>query len=190
MTGEMMRTSAVRMLWGAMCIGMAATAASGQAARPAAAPEKTARPASAAAPAAARPAATLADLSWMAGAWGGKDGGTTMEEHWTTAGGRLMIGMHRDVFPSGKSFFEFLRIEEREDGLVFVALPGGKGATEFRMTEIAAGRVVFENPQHDFPRRILYWAGEDGRLHARVEGPTKTGEREEEWAWERLPAAR
>jgi hypothetical protein len=181
-----MRTRMARMLWGAMCIGIAAIAPSGRAAEP----DSAGTAARAATPTPAKPAPTLASLSWMTGAWGGQDGGTVREEHWTTAGGRLMLGMHRDIFSSGKSFFEFLRIEEREDGLVYVAMPGGARTTEFRMTEIAAGRVVFENPQHDFPRRILYWAGEDGRLHARVEGPTKSGEREEEWVWDRLPAAR
>jgi hypothetical protein len=171
----MMRTKTVRMvLSGCLVLKFAGAAWAGESA-PATAPA---------------PAATLASLSWMAGSWGGRQGGTEMEEHWTAAGGRVMLGMHRDIFPSGKSFFEFLRIEERAGGLVYVAMPGGAGTTEFRMKEIGPARVVFENPQHDFPQRIIYWTGEDRRLHARVEGPSKTGERSEEWAWERLPAAR
>ncbi len=30
--------------------------------------------------------------------------------------------------------------------------------------------MVFENPQHDFPQRILYRKNPDGTLHARAEG--------------------
>ncbi len=47
--------------------------------------------------------------------------------------------------------------------------------------------VVFENREHDFPQRILYWLDGEGRLHARIEGPAGSGERAMEWVWSRLP---
>src|SRR5262249_35697484 len=129
---------------------------------------------------------TLDDLAWMAGAWGGEQQGIHMEEHWTGPSGGLMVGMHRDVSASGKSSFEFLRIEARADGVVYVASPGGRPRTDFRLVESGSRRAVFANPAHDFPQRILYWLGDDGRLHARVEGAPTATERAEEWAWEKL----
>lgn len=128
----------------------------------------------------------LEDLSWMSGAWGAEVSGTSMEEHWTAPRGGLMVGMHRDVLPSGKAFFEFLRIEARPDGIVYVAMPRGATPTDFPLKESTARRVVFENLKHDFPQRILYWLDDAGRLHARVEGPAGAKEKAEEWAWDPL----
>ena len=53
-----------------------------------------------------------------------------------------MVGMHHDVLPSGKAFFEFLRIEARPEGIVYVAMPRGQAPTDFTLAESSAKRVV------------------------------------------------
>jgi hypothetical protein len=120
----------------------------------------------------------LADLSWMAGHWTGTHDGWQMEEVWLAPNGGVMVGMHRDA-KDAKSSFEFLRIAATPDGLVYLAQPGGKPATPFPLTELSKGRVVFSNPQHDFPKRIIY-SLQGAKLCARVEGD---GEAAEEWCW-------
>jgi uncharacterized protein DUF6265 len=128
----------------------------------------------------------ISSLSWMAGSWEGKDAsGLEMEELWTAPKGGVMLGMHRDVKGDRLSSFEFLRIESGPDGLVYQAQPRGRPATPFPLKEAAARKVVFENLQHDFPQRIVYWATEDGALHARVEGMLKGKLEGEEWTWRR-----
>jgi hypothetical protein len=37
-----------------------------------------------------------------------------------------------------------------------VAQPGGGPAVEFALTELSPTRALFENPQHDYPKRIVY----------------------------------
>lgn len=128
----------------------------------------------------------LASLSWMAGSWGGEDGSTRMEEHWTAPRGGVMLGLHRDVKGEKKAFFEFLRIEEQGEAIVYVAMPQARPATPFTLVETGPTRVVFENPEHDFPQRILYWRTPDGFLHARVEGKQGGKVGSEEWAWRPL----
>ncbi len=128
-------------------------------------------------------AATLDKLAWMAGAWGGTESGVEMEEHWLAPRGGLLLGLHRDVFPNGRAFFEYLRIEQSADGITYWASPLGRPATPFRLKELGDKRVVFENPEHDWPQRILYWRGDDGALHARVEGDQNGQQRAEEWRW-------
>ncbi|MEZ6235035.1 MAG: DUF6265 family protein [Phycisphaerales bacterium] len=64
--------------------------------------------------------------------------------------------------------FEFLRIVERDGGLVYIAQPNGAAPTQFVLTEIDANRAVFMNPRHDFPQRIIYELGPDGRLTAAI----------------------
>ncbi len=131
----------------------------------------------------ASPRANLASLGWLAGSWAGTADGEEMEEHWTAPKGGSMLGLHRDVKGGRAVSFEFLRIEETPDGIAYLAQPKGRPATAFRLTESGPRRVVFANPQHDFPQRILYWLDGDGALHARVEGRPGGKETAMEWTW-------
>ncbi|MCZ6754199.1 MAG: DUF6265 family protein [Gemmatimonadetes bacterium] len=125
-------------------------------------------------------------LAWLAGSWTGGEGDAVMEEHWTTPAGGLMVGMHRDLRPGRRAFFEFLRIVEEKGQISYHAMPAGRSpATIFPLLSMSDRRVVFENPDHDFPQRILYWLDDEGMLHARIEG-TEDGEtRGMEWHYRR-----
>ena len=141
----------------------------------------------ASAPAAVAQDTALASLAWLAGCWALERGEVSMEEHWTAPRGGLMLGLHRDVFPSGRAFFEFLRIESRPEGIFYVAQPRGRAPTEFQLVEEGALRAVFANPEHDFPQRILYWLDDSGALHARIEGEQDGKPRSSEWIWPPAP---
>lgn len=126
---------------------------------------------------------TLDSLAWMAGAWAGNAGGVEMEELWTTPKGNSMIGLHRDVAKGRTVGFEFMRIEQQADRIVYLAMPNGRlPATPFPLKEVSGTRVVFENPTHDFPQRVMYW--KDGAdLRARIEGTINGKAGSEEWRW-------
>jgi hypothetical protein len=121
-------------------------------------------------------------LAWMAGSWKGDSGGAAVEEHWTAPSAGSMIGMNRTVFGGRKVSFEFLRIEARPDGVFYIASPGGRPPTPFKLKETSKEKVVFENPEHDFPQRVLYWRN-GAELCARVEGKQKEKPAAEEWCW-------
>ena len=121
---------------------------------------------------------------FMTGSWSLSNDGVTVEEHWTDARGDLMLGINRTIKPQGKASFEFLRIEQREGKLAYVAMPGGKSETVFPLKTRSDSRVTFENLNHDFPQRIIYWRDED-RLCARVEGDMGGKAGGEEWCWTR-----
>jgi len=131
----------------------------------------------------------IADLAWLEGRWVGVDGPLQMEEIWTSAAGGALVGLHKDVSTRGGAArmvsFEFLRIESGADGVAYVAQPGGQPPTRFALIEQAARRVVFANPAHDFPQRILYWLDDAGALHARIEGPKDGKTVSQEWTWTR-----
>jgi hypothetical protein len=144
-------------------------------------------PAAAGEPVPASPPPRLADLGWLAGTWAGPGDSDAIEEHWSAPRGTMMLGLHHEL-RGERSSFEFLRIEAGKDGsLVYQASPGGRcPPTPFPLVEWGAHRLVFANPEHDFPQRILYWLDEERRLHARVEGPGKDGKVASiEWTWTR-----
>ena len=126
----------------------------------------------------------LAALSWMAGQWSGEEDGVVSEERWMEPAGGMMLAVHRDVAHGRAVDFEFLRIESTPGGIVCLASPRGKAPTPFQMIESSKERVVFENPEHEYPRRILYWLA-DGKMHARIEGTPGGKAKSEEWVWKR-----
>lgn len=114
--------------------------------------------------------AAMNDLGWLAGGWVGKrSSGSSIEERWSPPLGGAMLATSRTVNTSGKMVaFEYLRIVERDGELVYIAQPGGAKATEFVATELSPTRVVFENPRHNYPKRIVYELSPEGELSATI----------------------
>lgn len=114
--------------------------------------------------------AVIGDLAWLTGAWVGKRStGSSIEERWSPPGGGAMLAVSRSVNTSGRMFaFEYLRVVERDGGLVYVAQPGGTTPTEFVLTDLTPTRAVFDNPRHDYPKRIVYERSAEGGLSATV----------------------
>ena len=90
-------------------------------------------------------AAGPADLAFMKGAWEGGPPGIKFEERWTEEAGGLMLGLGRTIKGDRAIAFEFLRIEFRKDGVFYVAQPGGKPKTDFRLTAADGKSATFEN---------------------------------------------
>ena len=134
----------------------------------------------------ARPAArgTLTQLAWLAGTWTGDGGPVIFEERWTPAAGGAMLAVSRTVKGDRMVAFEYLRIVEREGGLVYIAQPNGRPPTEFTLTGITADSATFENPMHDFPKMIRYTRRADGSLEARV---SDGSQKAETFVFKRLP---
>ena len=104
-------------------------------------------------------ATQISSLAWLTGHWHRTTGKQYSEEHWTAPRGGTMLGVGRTIQGGRTVFFEYLRIEDRgKSGVAYVALPkGANKEVAFKLTSLKASRVVFENPSHDFPRRISYW---------------------------------
>ncbi|MEZ5319037.1 MAG: DUF6265 family protein [Vicinamibacterales bacterium] len=120
-------------------------------------------------PAAPTPARAGIDvLAWLAGTWTSVPGGPVTEERWTEPGGGAMLGTSRTIAGGRLVAFEYLRVVERDGGLVYVAQPGGRPPTEFVLTRADGTHAVFENPAHDYPQVISYTLGPDGELVARI----------------------
>jgi hypothetical protein len=119
---------------------------------------------------------TIAQVAWLAGTWRGGDGPVRFEERWTPPAGDAMLAVSRTLKGDRMVTFEFLRIIERNGGLIYIAQPNGGPPTEFTLTAITADSVTFENPAHDFPKTIRYRKRADGALEARVSDGGQKGE--------------
>jgi hypothetical protein len=114
--------------------------------------------------------AAIGDVAWLAHVWVGTRGekGPTIEERWSPPLGGAMLAVSRTVAREKMVAFEYLRIIERDGGLVYIAQPGGRPPVEFVLTELVKSRAVFENPRHDSPQRIVYELTPEGALIASI----------------------
>jgi len=125
--------------------------------------------------AAALPMPDIADLGWLAGCWEAP-GGT--QEMWMKPAGGTLFGMSRTVANGKTVFSEFIQIHRRDGEIYYTVQPRlAQKATDFKLVRGSATELVFENPEHDFPQRILYRRQLDGSLFARVEGRQKEKDR-------------
>ncbi len=115
---------------------------------------------------------TIAQLSWISGDWQTEPGGKAqIDEHWTQPSGGSMLGMSRTVVGDQTVEYEYLRIEQRGEAIYYVAHPKARcPGTDFKLTRLSAQEALFENPAHDFPKRIIYRKNADGSLTASIDG--------------------
>jgi hypothetical protein len=121
--------------------------------------------------------------AWLEGSWKLTTGGSAVEEHWTSPSDGMMMGMSRSVSNGKLKSFEFLRIQVQGSDLVYLAQPQGRPATEFKLTQHSDSELIFANPQHDFPKRIIYRRQSSDRVLARIEDDKGQGR---DFAYERV----
>ena len=115
----------------------------------------------------------------MTGCWNGTFQGRTgegvIEEHYTSPSENVMLGTTR-YSPGGPGGAVRTHHDaDREDGVTtLLPYPGGRPSADgFTLTRVVrtgeAVEAVFEAPEHDFPKRIIY-RSEGDRLVARIDG--------------------
>ena len=119
----------------------------------------------------AAPCSNLEPARWLLGQWEAESGDRQVLETWTEVSRKTFEGsgvttVRADAaVPDG----EDLRLVAMLDAVFYVAkVAHNPYPVAFRMTGCEAGRLVFENQTHDFPRRLEYALQPDGRLEVTV----------------------
>ena len=115
-------------------------------------------------------AGPIGELAWLAGCWAQEGPDYRRDEQWMAPAGGTMLGMSRTVANGETVEYESIRIETREMGLAYVALPSGQSEATFGQAELSDSTVVFENLDHDFPQRIAYARQGRDAVMAWIEG--------------------
>lgn len=114
----------------------------------------------------------LESLGWLTGGWEGNYAGRrVVSEQWMKPLGGSMMGIGRTV-KNGKTIeYEFVRIVLEDDGsVVYIAKPSSQSEASFKRVKLEGKRVVFENLNHDFPQRVIYYMPGPDSLVGRIEG--------------------
>jgi len=96
--------------------------------------------------------ATLDDVAWMVGSWGGDAFGGTFEEVWNPPSFGTMVGMFKVMGDEGVRFYELMLLAEEQGSLVlkvkhfhpdFTAWEEKEDYVTFRLVSVAPGEVHF-----------------------------------------------
>lgn len=109
-------------------------------------------------------AADTHEFGWLAGCWVTPDG--SAQEVWVVDGERSLAGFGVAIEDNKVVFYEVLSIRQSADGSwAYTAHPSGQASASFQAIQIGKDRVVFANPDHDYPQEIRYQR-ERSRLYA------------------------
>lgn len=123
---------------------------------------------------------------WLSGCWLCRENDVETEEFWLKEKGGILLGLNRTVRNDKASGFEFLRIFEEEGSVFFAASPNGRQPTLFKLEIWDDEKLIFINPENDFPKRIIYELLTPHKLKARIEGEDDNGFRMKEWIFEKV----
>ncbi len=125
-------------------------------------------------------------LHWLAGCWEGsfRDGDFVITEVWMKPLGGTMLSMARTVVNGETKQIEFIRVQRAADGgIEYIADPSSQARATFRLIRHDNMRAVFENPEHDYPQRIIYTRISPDSLLGRIEGIVNGKERSSDFPY-------
>ena len=102
---------------------------------------------------------SLDTARWVLGTWVADDGENSVIEEWRSVGSGTFEGSGRTVSRKTGAVVssESLRLVAMSSAVYYIAkVPHNAYPVAFVLTTCAAGQLVFENPGHDFPKRIVY----------------------------------
>jgi hypothetical protein len=116
------------------------------------------------------PASVQVDqLAWFSGCWQIARGDQLVDEQWMAPRGNVMLGMSRTTRGGRTTAIEFVTLRLVDGRIVYEANPSGQKPTSFPATTASPDRAVFENPSHDYPKRIIYERRGDTAITASID---------------------
>lgn len=113
----------------------------------------------------------VSDFSWLEGEWVGTSDDLQLFEKWELHQGRVLKGEGGGYNGKDTAFCESIKIEQRADALFYVvSVKGSSEVVDFKFTGYKKDSAVFENPQHDFPKRIVYLQLPNNKMYACIDG--------------------
>ena len=132
----------------------------------------------AAACAQAAPCSNLDPARWLLGEWATESGDQRILEVWREVSAKTFEGRGVTTARTDATVLdgEDLRLVAMLDAVYYVAkVAHNPYPVAFRMTVCEASRLVFENPTHDFPKRLEYALRPDGGLEVTVSDGVERG---------------
>lgn len=115
-------------------------------------------------------------LAWLEGTWKRTNAktGQSGSERWTKISGTQLSGLGLTMKGGDTVSIEKLKLITKDENIFYVAdVPENKEPVYFKLTEISETSFTCENPEHDFPKKIIYQK-DDRKLKATISGNGKS----------------
>ena len=96
---------------------------------------------------------------WLIGTWENKSDEGNMIETWTKTNDSLYVGASYFIREKDTLHSESIKLTRNADAVLYVSTVKGQNNNQpvtFQLTKQTPKQLVFENPKHDFPKKIVY----------------------------------
>ncbi len=117
-------------------------------------------------------------LKWLLGTWTNESGEEFSQESWSKENDSMFTAFSFTQVANTTVFAETMALEQKADSLLLTVAAANQNDEKpitFKMISSENGQFIFENKNHDFPKRIIYTNPVKDSLHAWIEG-TVNGE--------------
>lgn len=132
-------------------------------------------------------AAGIERVAWLQGCWESASTERVIEERWMAPRGGSMVGVGRTVRGGELAEYELVVIREHGEQLAYEAHPSGQPSATFLSDTLTDATVVFQNLQHDFPKRVGYKRGGPDELVAWIDAGPDSERPTLEFPYRRVP---
>ncbi|WP_136667012.1 DUF6265 family protein [Flavobacterium sp. H122] len=126
----------------------------------------------------------IAKANWFLGEWHNISEYGDLTEKWEKLTDSTITGECHIIKGKDTVFQENVLLEQRNDSLFYNVIVKDKDkkeeeSTSFYLTQSSAKQLVFENPKHDFPTKIVYNLITSDSISASIHGKEKGIEKSE-----------
>lgn len=96
---------------------------------------------------------------WLLGTWTQQSEQGILEETWTSANDSTLTGTSFFIKDKDTLHHETIVLQEKDNNLLYIATIKGENEDEavtFPLTSSTDNTLIFENPKHDYPQKIMY----------------------------------
>ena len=115
----------------------------------------------------------LNPAQWIIGSWEQKTDKGILTESWQRQNDSVFVGSCYFINESDTLHRETILLEQRADSITYSANVKGQNndkAVPFRLTTANTNSLVFENPAHDYPQKIVYQKSKSNGLLVTISG--------------------
>jgi hypothetical protein len=119
----------------------------------------------------------LEKANWFLGRWENNTSDGVFSEEWKTENDTVFAAKSFFIKENDTLFSETIRLEQKENNLfMIVTVPNqnDEKPVAFKLTSSTDDYLVFENPEHDFPKKITYKLVKKDSLYAEISGDGKS----------------
>jgi hypothetical protein len=127
-------------------------------------------------------------LNALQGTWRMETSSGALYESWTNTNDTLMQSNSYKLKEKDTVLLEQVSLQHTKDGIFYIPVvkENNMKPVSFKLTSNNNNLFVFENPLHDFPKRIVYEIVSADSLHAYIDGGPANASKRSDYFFKRI----